>query len=502
MDREQLYSASVSTEHLRTLGQFFTPPEVAEFMVKWVCRDAETFLDPAAGNSIFLKSAKKLCPACALTGYEIDETILKYFGNPAGAHLICGDYLTSGWDQCYDAIVCNPPYHRFQSVARRQTLLEEIFRHTGKRYSSYTNLYILFLLKSIFQLSARGRLAYLVPSEFLNSKYGIPVKALLLEQHLLHSVINFEENARVFPGANTTCCILLLDRAAKNRVFFYNLPSADGLKSLTPGGEKWLSSEVLAADLKPEQNWRPLVMGLRPVPLTGFRPVSDFCHIVRGIATGANDYFCLTAGELEQYHIPHACVRPCVCHSGDISSPVFRQEDFDHLAEQGKKVYLLDVRDPEMARVYLQRGRVLGIPQKYLPAHRNPWFAMEQRAPAPIWVSAAFRSSVKFVRNLAGVSALTTFHAVYVRDFAMTDLVFAYFLTPAAQEILCRNQKELGRGLRRFQPGDLNSAQMLDLTLLSPADRTAAREICRELYRCPSRQTDALSRIFGPYIKK
>ena len=104
---ETRYNEITPPEHRRALGQYFTPPAVAEFMASWACEGAQTMLDPAAGNSVFLRAARERYPGLVLTGYELDGGILGFFGNPAGAELRKEDYLRSGWEDTYDAIVCN-----------------------------------------------------------------------------------------------------------------------------------------------------------------------------------------------------------------------------------------------------------------------------------------------------------------------------------------------------------------------------------------------------------
>lgn len=46
------------------------------------------------------------------------------------------------------------------------------------------------------------------------------------------------------------------------------------------------------------------------------------------------------------------------------------------------------------------------------------------------------------------------------------DLLFAYLLTDVAQQIFDDNRREYGDGLKKFEPNDLNNAQMLDLSKL------------------------------------
>lgn len=483
MKKEVFYSKSVGSEHVKTFGQYFTNDAIADFMTKWACFGADHMLDPAVGNSVFFRYAKKNYPACRLTGFEIDKTILDFFGNPTGADLRIEDYLMSDWDTQYDAIVCNPPYHKFQSVTDRKEILQEIWEHTGIKYSGYTNLYSLFLLKSIVQISEKGRLAYIVPTEFLNSAYGIPIKELLLAQKLIKAIVHFPDNAKLFFHATTTCCILLLDHSPKESVSFINIHSMEDLKEL-PEHPKH-SVRVRYSKLKPEEKWRSYLNHEEMQTYQNLRNISDFCYVSRGIATGANDFFCLSASEIEQYKIPPSCISPCICRSSDVTKPVFTSSDFAALHAAGKKVCLLDAKeeDADSLKAYLSYGIQCGIPSKYLPARRNPWFSMEQKPAAPIWISSACRNTIKVVRNLAEVKSLTTFHSVFVKDeyVRYTDIIFCCLLTPTAQNILRENRKELGNGLDKFQPNDLNSAKMPDITLLSEEDFCAILQIYNEM---------------------
>ena len=474
MTKEIEYSTTTDPAHIRKYGQYFTDPDVAGFMVAWACREAGNLLDPAAGNSVFLKCAKRIAPTCDLYGYEIDPDMLEFFGNPSGAVLKNEDYLLTGWEERYDAIVCNPPYNRFQAVTNRERILEEIERHTGVRYSSYTNLYILFLLKSLFQLSEQGRLAYIIPTEFLNSKYGTVIKEKLIRERLLRAVICFRRDKDLFYHATTTCCILLIDREPKSSACFYGLDSAEQLKRLKTDGST--AGDMISYDeLKPDRKWREFFDPEPHEEYMNLRQVSDFCSVSRGIATGSNAFFCLSKSKIADRGLPEDLITPCICRSVDVKGPVLTKADFDRLAEEGRTVYLLDIRDEKhpAVKAYIREGEEMGINRKYLVSRRNPWYSMEQRPVAPIWVSSACRKRIKFVRNLAGVSALTTFHSILVHpEYEQdTDILFCYFLTPVAQEILRRNRKEMGNGLDKFQPRDLETAKMLDITILSAEER-------------------------------
>lgn len=506
MNKEQAYTKEMPPEHIKAFGQYFTNYNVAQFMCNWACNKAKTVLDPAVGNSIFLRLARQNSDSQELTGFELDPEILKYFGNPANAHIVNQDYLLNDWDAKYDAIVCNPPYNRFQGVENRKIFLQEIEKHTGYKCSPYTNLYILFLLKSIYQLSESGRLAYIIPTEFLNSAYGTPIKKILLENTLVRAILNFENDNELFFNATTTSCILLVDKEPKKYIEFFNLPSVQALKTVQIDKDSLLSVKLPYAELKPAEKWRKYLHQENTQNYFNLTSISKFCSVSRGIATGANDYFCLSKSDLKNYNIPDSYVSKCICRSSDVKGPFFKETDFNNLVLQDKRVFLLDIKGSVSdIDTYINEGIKRGVNKRFLPSHRNPWYIMEQKKTAPIWVTSANRGGIKFIRNLAGIKSLTTFHSVYIHEEyeAYTDILFCYFLTPIAQTIIRENRKELGNGLDKFQPNDLNSAKMLDLSILSKSDLSAIKTACKELQQTFSgKQIDALNELFTSYLVK
>ncbi len=506
MIQEKKYSEEAGLKHIRAFGQYFTNYKVAEFMCAWACRGAKTMLDPAVGNSVFLRYAQKLNSECSRTGYEIDKKILDYFGNPSASQIRNRDYLLNDWDGKYDAIICNPPYNRFQAVGNRDEIIDEIYRHTGIRFSGYTNLYILFLAKSIFQMSERGRLAYIVPSEFMNSKYGTEIKHLLVEKKLLRAIVNFENDNEMFFNATTTCCILLLDREEKDSVFFFSLKSVDELSLNLLGSDADFAVRVNYCQLSASDKWRSYIKNENAIEYKNLLPVSRFCSVTRGIATGANDYFCFSIKKATEFKIPKRCLTKCICRSADIRTPIFTEADFDALSASDKSVYVLDISesDYEDLKTYIKIGEETGVSKKYLPSCRSPWYSMEQKRIAPIWVSSACRDGIKFVRNLAQTKSLTTFHSVFISDAFSddTNLIFCYFLTPIAQAIIRENRKELGNGLNKFQPNDLNTAKMLDVRVISVSDRKRISAIYQDLLTQYSYSlVEVLNAIFSSYLK-
>jgi len=120
----------------------------------------------------------------------------------------------------------------------------------------------------------------------------------------------------------------------------------------------------------------------------------------------------------------------------------------------------------------LQKGVTEEIDKKFLTASRTPWYLLENRPPAPIWVSVFNRTGLRFVRNEAQISNLTSYHCIYPKKASLfckneIDLLFAYLLTDTAKQIFNDNSREYGNGLQKFEPNDINKGMMLDLGLLN-----------------------------------
>mgnify|MGYP001773966684 FL=1 len=174
---EKEFLKSTPYEHRRKLGQFFTPMFIADLMTEWVVNNESgtEILDPALGLGIFFRSIVKnhfdRIKRFNFIGYEIDKNMVKFsrdlFLNipEVNIQIHNRDYLTEDWERKYDGIVCNPPYLKFHDYEPKDVLLNMFKARLGMKLSGFTNIYTLFILKSIWQLRNGGRAAYIVPSE-------------------------------------------------------------------------------------------------------------------------------------------------------------------------------------------------------------------------------------------------------------------------------------------------------------------------------------------------
>ena len=211
MITEKEYIAKVDSAHRKKFAQFFTPEQISDFMATWILgaqKENMDILEPAFGLGVFSRSLYKLKPAIRVVGYDIDPTILKYAKDnfdklPIDLTLINENYITASWSERFDGIICNPPYLKFHDYDNSR-LVPIVNERLRAHLNGFTNIYSLFLLKSIFQMREGGRMAYVVPSEFLNSDYGVEVKRALVQSNTLHHIIVVDFTECAFDDALTT----------------------------------------------------------------------------------------------------------------------------------------------------------------------------------------------------------------------------------------------------------------------------------------------------------
>lgn len=498
---EDEFAARVPMERRKRRGQFFTPTPIARAMTAWCCRSRPRhMLDPAVGPGIFPASVGDLpdeSRPSRIEGYDIDDEALalahKRLGD-TGARVVKLhhlDFLAQPPRDRFDAIVCNPPYIRHHDAGVSSSIYQELEAAYGLRFSRTTNVYALFLLRTATLLSSRGRAAVITPAEFLNADFGVAVKQALLKSGLLRGFVIFDHAASVFEGIMTTAAITLLDAKAGStrQVRWIHVDADDDLAEAlaamdnVDGGQLLFGGGPVVREAPdPREKWATIGADDEPPSAStqALRPLSDMATCSRGIATGANDFFTLTRAEARHWELPDAALKPCVTKAPQVRGSHWTDERMSALIEAGKKALLLNAVDHSSdaaVRRYVAHGESQELHLRYLTRHRTPWFAIERRGPADIWVATFGRGRIRFVWNQSSALHLTAFHGLYLRpafrQFAIHLLAYLHSDVGAAE---CRrNHRVYGDGLLKFEPRDVERLSVPDFASLT-TDRLDAIE--------------------------
>ncbi len=499
----------------KSLGQVETPRPVAKLMARWVMSTKPaSVLDPAAGLGTLLDACRRVCGRAQLVGVERDaETLRRAKAQaPRGTKLILADYLLADAG-LFGGIIANPPYVKAQRLDYAEADWRYFEERLGTPLDRLTNLYALFLLKIWEDLALHGRAAVLLPAEFLNANFGEEIKERLVRELRPAGIAIFSPTLNVFSDALTTSAIVFLHKGAASGPLL-------ATKVNTLGDAAAFVDELLAnpvtkrrvsytdlAHFKPRDKWLNVLLNdaARFDTARFSRRIGDYFNCRRGIATGANEFFCLSASGLRDHALKQEHVDPCVTKAVDATGLVFSSEKFSVLAAADRRCYLLNPRrNGHGLDRYLQEGERLGIPQRHLPSHRPVWYLPENRAVAHIWVAVFSRENVKFILNTSGAKNLTCFHGLYAKPgFENLAPLLVLFLNSAGgREAFSQVNRFYGDGLNKLEPKDVEAMPCPEMPAFRRADAERLMQRLEELESLPTTErSQELEALVARYFK-
>jgi hypothetical protein len=413
-------------ELLRDKGQFWTPSWVAQAMVIYLTKDSDLIFDPATGNGTFFDALLKLQNTeIEFYGTDIDAKVLnnQIYQN-ARCQIELRDFIKNPPNRKFKAIVGNPPYIRHHRLdAETKIFLKRLCRQiTGFTIDGRAGYHIYFLLQALNLLEAGGRLAFIMPADVCEGVSAKKLWSWIVENFCLEAVVTFAETAAPFPNVDTNAIIF----------FIKNEPPCDYFSwaKLSGRTERDLSDFVLS-DFKQSkfQSIEVVSRQINEAVETGLsRPqqkvddgesfyLSDFADVMRGIATGANEFFFLTKQQVENIGIPIEFLKRAVGRTKDVAEDILTEADLENLDNKNRPTYLLSINGqgdfPKSLADYLETGENSGLPSRALITQRKPWYKMEKRIIPPILFAYLGRRNTRFIKNEAGVLPLTSFLCVY-----------------------------------------------------------------------------------------
>ncbi|MCK4260053.1 MAG: N-6 DNA methylase [Halanaerobiales bacterium] len=498
---EEEYKLRTNPKHRKKYGQIFTPLKIANFMTKWIITKISQgkLLDPALGLGIFFRQLLQLDSPFThdlnyqLKGYELDPRLVKiieevFASLPLTLSCYSQDFLLADITEQFDGIICNPPYIHFQDYKQSLPLIKKFNEQYDLKLNGFSNIYSLFLIKSLNLLKPGGRAAFIIPSEFLNADYGVSIKNFFLKSKLLSHMIIFDPSFQVFEGFLTTSVILLFEHKKNDYLHFYNVKDMKELeeveKHLLYNNSKIdLNPKIYTYDqLNPTIKWKhyykDLKINLHLESKQNLIPFHKFAKVRRGIATGANDFFTFSKEKAIEYKISPKYLTPCLTRASQIQHHIFDQKEFQSLIDDNKKVFLLNLHHFNLDEIdnnlrnYIHYGEKQRYHTRYLTKNRYPWYSIEPLSSADLLVKTFSRDHVVFIQNNTPALNLTCFHGVYLNSLGnqYKNIIFLYLITDLAKEIFEGQKRDYCSGLGKFEPNDIKQAKVLDFTLIAPKD--------------------------------
>lgn len=472
-------------EILREKGQFWTPGWVAEAMVAYVSENTDLIFDPATGRGAFYEALLKLNkPKISFFGTDTDSEVLSdEIYNQKNCFVEERDFIKNPPQRKFKAIVANPPYIRHHRIDEEtKIILKQLSTSiTGTIIDGRAGYHIYFLIQALNLLEQDGKLAFIMPADTCEGKFAKNLWKWISEKFCIEGVFTFDEKATPFPNVDTNALVFLIKNSKPAKTLQWvkvseaysndlcNFVSSDFSGGVSKGVLRDLSDKQLKFETL-EIITRQLKEGIE----TGFsRPehpdiggdkfhLNDFANVMRGIATGANEFFFLTAQQVKELDIPKEFLKRAVGRTKDATESILTLKDVEHLDKESRPTFLLSINGhgnfPKAIFNYLKVGEEMGLPGRSLIQQRKPWYKMEKRKVPPLLFAYLGRRNTRFIKNEASVLPLTGFLCVYpiYDDKEFIDKLWQALNHPDTLENLRLVGKSYGSGAIKVEPGNLS----------------------------------------------
>lgn len=199
----------LTIEEKKEFGIFFTPKTIRDMVWNTLPKTLQKkkLLEPSCGGGDFLNDA--IDKNLDIVGVEINKTIYEKIKND---NIIHHDFLLWKADT-YDIIIGNPPY--FLLSNEQKLLYEHLMFKKGK-----TNIFELFIYKSLDLLKKNGYLSFVLPTSLMNTNSYQDLRNIIMK----YEIIECKKVPDEFLDTKQNCFILTIKKTKNktNKYIFNN----------------------------------------------------------------------------------------------------------------------------------------------------------------------------------------------------------------------------------------------------------------------------------------
>lgn len=461
----------------KKLGQFFTPPEVAKTLVRWVVRNSkQRLLDPSCGDGEFLACHRRS------VGIELDPEHTSTARVRAPWALIHeGDFFqwASRTVERFDVATGNPPFIRYQHFTgkTRESATAEAAK-LGARFSGLSSSWAPFLIVTAGLLKPGGGMAFIVPAEIGHATYSETLLETLCARFDRVQLVAFRE--KLFPALSEDCWFLLCGGfGGDTQEILLSIVEQFAVHDAPPP----VSCRVSL------YQWRRAGCRLRKFllppraielydALAGHEGVYRFSRIADagiGYVSGANDFFHVSPTEAQFWRIPDEMLRVTVRKSEQLPERVVNRRTVDRWLANDERVLLLHLRGvdplPESVRQYLETDGGQLAKETYKCRNRSPWYVVPDVKVPDAFLSYMSGVFPSLVANEAHCVCTNSLHAVRLKNGFGIERVQRGWETPIARLSCEIEGHPLGGGMLKLEPGEAaNVLVPMDDVSLTAAD--------------------------------
>ncbi len=476
-------------------GGYYTPPDIAQFLLKWVLVSApENLLEPSCGDGAFFRTLTHIDhPSLkSITAFEIEPHEAAKAQESANqlsnleTKLHASDFLTWALTNLlmpplFDAVIGNPPFIRYQYLDKHiQMISQEIFRCSQLNFTKHTNLWVAFVIASLRLLKPRGRLAMIVPSELLHILYAQSLRGYLAQT--CSKIMLFDPQEIWFENTLQGAVLLLAEKKAlpTDKSFGVSIVQTHDKTFLDQHPEDYFQTAHYANGETVEGKWMTAFLNesertLLKAARQHIPQFSEVADVAVGIVTGANKYFLVPDYVVEKYELTK-WAHPMFGRSEHVPGIIYDQAVAQQNKQAGLPTNFLwfqnEAELSESAQNYIKVGEAESLHTRYKCRVREPWYTVPSVYATPVGMLKRSHDFPRLIFNKLEAFTTDTAYRIKIKKFDAHSLVYSFLnsLTALTAELEGRHY---GGGVLELVPSEIRQL----LIPVSPATEQQVYEL-------------------------
>ena len=462
-----------SNQKLR--GGYYTPKKISDLIVDYIkLYKPKEILEPSSGDGIFVDSIReKLTYKPRIDCFEIYKKeiikIKKKFPLDKKIKLHNLDFLN--WylkniskKISYDAILGNPPFIRYQYLDEKtQIIIQQIFDNFNLNFTKHTNIWVCFVVISIFLLRKGGVLGMVIPSELINVMHSSELRKLLVTH--MKNIKIIEPYEKLFDALQGTI-ILLAEKKRVNSfsstIYLSKIKNINNKKSKDYFGKH----DRVRIEAGVDRKWTKFFLEADQLELLQkisksnlIYKFNDIADADVGIVTGCNKFFLVSDEIIKNYNL-NRFSRPMFGKSEHCSGIIYDDNQHQINKLKGYPTNFLQFahsnKISELNKKYIKLGEKSEINKRYKCRIRKPWFVVPSVYSSKIGMLKRSHGSPKLIYN--SIDALTTDTAYRIKTINIDPKLLVYIFNNSLTSLSCEIEgRSYGGGVLELVPSEINN---------------------------------------------
>lgn len=502
-------------------GAYYTPLKVASILVDWAIKDRnDLVLEPCFGGCDFLEAIRNRFESLGQQnfdsntfGCDIDPEAFSHLSSRLSSEVGVGGFIHADFlrvapsdfrQESFDVVIGNPPYIKNDRISNFQReSIQKLAELTVNPIKGRANLWAYFVVHALTFLREGGRMAFVLPGNFLTADYSGPLKQHLSNQFISVKAISVSERLFLSQGTEERTVVLLCDgfklgstslevRYCSSVVELENMLSTivDSKFSLaTVRGEEYLR-------LSQEQE----EVFINVASIVGAEKIERYGVASIGIVLGDKKFFVRSMSDWRSQKINKTYICPIVSKFSYLKGIQLRDGDIDSWEMNDNPCYFLNTRGKRLGSVvlrYLDSNVKRKAKSNSTFERREKWHQPDDGRISDAFIGCISHLGPRLILNSAGIQGA---NSVYRFEFntGVCDVERQFFaisfLTTFSQLSAELTGRPLGSGGLKIEPRDVSDIFISMKTQKSGNEISVAFEQLDSLLRSGE---DELARLFA-----